>query len=95
MQEVLPPVRDYKFGQDDSERILKVQFAHRFDIRQQWTCERTIRRLDNNQLSLFLFRHILLQAHPLLMERFDIMRVDCYMNGDDMWRDRTCIGQAL
>jgi len=58
MQDMLPPVGHDKFGENDCQGILRMEFTHSIDIGQEWTGQGTIGRLNDDQLG-FLFEPFL------------------------------------
>src|SRR6266567_5959299 len=95
MEEVFPPAGNNKFGQNDGQRLIWMTLVYSIDVGDEGTKQRTIRRLDHQQMRFFLFRELFLPGNPGRSDLFCLCIINGNMDCGHLWRNGTCIGQAL
>ena len=75
VQEIFPPVDDHIFRQDHGQGVAGMTFLQRVDIGQQGTAQRSIRRLDHEQVSFLCFLQMLLPLVPVGSHAVGLVRV--------------------
>src|SRR6266536_3156224 len=94
MQQVFPPVGYDKFRHDHRQGILWMTQMHRINIGEDRTQEGAVRRLNDEQMGLFLCCDLLLPLLPACPYLLDLLVVDHHMHRCDVTGDGASIGQT-
>src|SRR6266487_1291019 len=94
MQQVFPPVGHDKFRHDHRQGILRIALMHRINISEDWAEESAVRRLNDEQMGLFLCCDLVLPLLPVCTYLLYLLLIGHYMHRYDVTRDGASIGQT-
>src|SRR3989454_10391025 len=94
MQRIFPPVSHDKFRHDHRQGILWMTQMHRINIGEDRTQEGAVRRLNDEQMGLFLCCDLVLPLLPACPYLLDLLVVDYHMHRCDVTGDGASIGQT-
>src|ERR1700693_4257079 len=84
MQGIFPPVGHHKFRQNHCQSLLRMHLMYRIDVGKERTAERSVRRLNHDQLHLTFLSEMLLQPPPSGIELLNFLRIYSYMRNSNM-----------